>query len=407
MAGNIHNYNNNSSSNPFEGLSQMPPGRYDVRFGRYTYTVTVRDNADQVNFNCPGRGASHGVNPNYNADNYNGIDVTVSLNNTPGLRTSTVTNRNEAMNLIAKEFNIQKPPTYIGYSLNGVDAVRMAGDYAKKHPNQRGMMAVAIEASTNDSPKNMGISNEQRKALIDNDALLLNVYNKDVPTRSITRGKNLDYYKGVHILDIEVEFRDKNGKIISGKTGGHGIIDDWLFKSGISDLGSGNFDFNNLKTSFKDSNGNTYTVDLSKIVFREHYVDENGNYVSRKITLQEANSLLLMQLLKSKYLIDKDISKEDMEFYEALVASNDVYLSNWLIQLYQEVNKLNTSDINISQSGNASVIEKEVALAYKIDNIKYEVVNKFKTLLTEIAKAGLAYKEVDKDLEGQIIGGSR
>ena len=114
-----------------------------------------------------------------------------------------------------------------------------------------------------------------------------------------------------------------------------------------------------------------------------------------------------MQLLKSKYLIDKDISKEDMEFYEALVASNDVYLSNWLIQLYQEVNKLNTSDINISQSGNASVIEKEVALAYKIDNIKYEVVNKFKTLLKEIAKAGLAYKEVDKDLEGQIIGGSR
>ena len=412
-------YTEGTEENPFAGLSNKPPGRYSVTYNDCTYTVTVRENRSFVNFNLAGDASTDGTNSNsfYENENYSGIDVTMS-NGGSNYKATSATGSAQAASLINEEFGTSNNnTTYIGFSLNGTSCARLAADYYSEHPEKHNPFVVSIEACDNNKYKDpkkgigtwgMTISPKQRDALINSDALIFSIHQKGKNSRNLAA--YYGSYDGVRMIDMSVVIRttskNRNGEIITGKqvTEGHMILERWLYESGISDIGSGNFDLSNLKTEVTYK-GKLYRINLDEITFKVPYIDENGKVKYRDISFEEVNKMIFAQNWAAKFgdrvELPEYLSDEDREFYGTVLRCDNAYLADWLATTYSAVSTA-SADVNptsVSVSSTVSVASKESIIVGQVGSIQKNLIDKFKGELKAIAAVGTKHEETDRTLQ--------
>ena len=166
----------------------------------------------------------------------------------------------------------------MGYSSTAAKTIGLAAEYVKE-TGANGSTVVVIEPVPGAK-----ISRKDVKKLIDSDTLVVNVHSNSQHNLRTGRKKTTE---GLHMLDIGLKITTKSGSKTGWMTE-HILTHELFSKYGITDLSSGEMDFSKLPSKIKYK-GKWYYIDYT---YKERYVDENGEYTSRKIDPEAANDLI-------------------------------------------------------------------------------------------------------------------
>ena len=173
---------------------------------------------------------------------------------------------------IAEVYGLDRSNTsyVMGYSNTAMPSLHMGADMAMSGADN--VVIPCIEVASTGTP-DITISDEERQALIDHNATILNIHASN--SRSMTNPERYpnwqQQYNGVHLVDIKVNVTDGDGNDVS--EGAHGTVYKYLVANGITKMPE-DFDWSTLPDTWYDPVENrTYHFDLDAT---EWYVDENG-----------------------------------------------------------------------------------------------------------------------------------
>ena len=261
------------------------------------------------------------------------------------------------MRELNQTFNLNPNNTSVsGASYSAEMSVKYAANLAQT-TGAKNFCATIIESSWSAPVR---LTAEEKQALIDNNVTLLNFYQID--SRSVY--KHMPDLEGVHVLDVKV-------RATNASSSDRHILPYYLFmEGGGNKLCSGEFNFKDLPTSY-----NYYGRKLElEYLFTEHYVDENGNYVSRTLTLDEAQKLIEENgpsNINSLYEKSDSLSEFAKNFNGTgdTLASNLSYVSNAMSGIKSKITE--HTDINYTGTGEANI----VGTLYKASNYYGAVTN--------------------------------
>ena len=236
------------------------------------------------------------------------------------------------------------------------------------------------------------VSDEERQALIDNNAIVLNLHstNRSILNDQMSGGQYLTDYNGVHTIDVKLDFRYENG----GDPGDtHGVVYRYLIDNGLTDERSG-MDWGSLPSTWTDPrDGTTYNV---KINATEYYLDENGTYVYRGIedlgelthilnsgngVLQTDFSSLEASLNTLSGFVNASSFKSGMNVSGGFSSDTAVpqdepgIVSNFLASITSLMSKINGEINSIREAGdNIALMEHE--LASNAEKLNMEIIGK-------------------------------
>jgi hypothetical protein len=284
---------------------------------------------------------THHIDVFYSGSNYNGAITTNSTENVSnydkginGFGQSYPDLAHEFINEYGADPNI----LYHGFSLGADHCVHMAAYHAKKYPDDN-IAAVSINPDWN-----YALSETERQALIDSDAKILMVFSQDRFYNNFNTQSSINTYNGVNLYELKINITGNNVDQAE-----HVLPEDLLVEYGITNLASGGFNFNDLPSEYVyKRNNQTYSLSYEII---EKYTNENGEYVSRTLTLDEANSIF------SGGAYSADVIRSDNE-----------YLSQALTSINSKLSSLMNSQFNFAVSSTTAVPAREVALLNQLMN---------------------------------------
>ena len=410
-----------------EELRNCGPGIYVVPYGHFRYKVIIGKIDENASMNLDGYGIGRvkddAVVSAYLNENPSDNTVNIIMGYEDGRNgydgPKWQENAGNFMRDVSNTLNLKRDNSLlIGFSNSAERTVPFAADYAANN-NASHFPVVIVESSCSPPTK---LSDAQRQSLIDHDVTIFNVYQSHKQTRSLINPLHLQNYEGVHIVDVEVNIQNCNGDL-------HVLPFDAFVSSGGLKLGNGSYDFNNLPSRFTYMRNNSsyynQTFDLS-YRFIEHYVDANGNYVSREITANDANALLKQSIpsyhnplsmndgfviqevespIKSKYQLLKSINTDTKIASKSgrSISSDYDYVSTTMNNIKNQVKASSfvdgTQNFGFRAGGGiASMIQEYV-------NMYYDIVGSLMNSLSMEADAVISYGQAYVDMEDDMKKG--
>ena len=368
-----------------EGIDISVPGTYEVKYkyvdsrGRnqsVPLSIYIPDNAniESINFHMPGKGGwDNQVLKEYLSNNdHRSVDVFVNTNQEN--YNNNVNVFDDAFPLITEDisntFNIPNNVLYEGHSLGADFCVHSAAYHAMIHPEDN-INVLAVNPDWN-----YEISEAERQAFINSDAKVMYVFSQ----KTFLNRRNVynESFNGVHLYDFIVNLDDS----FYEKDGEHNVPKILLTECGFSDLANGDFDFTTLPTEYTYSRtGKTYKVSYEVI---EHYVNENGEYVTRNISLDELNQVYGCG-----------------PYYGGVIQSDNEYLGQCLTQINSRITQLSNSVFTLNVSSTTSIPAKEVALLNSLMNAIKDLCEKMRQELVTMGKIGNKFNDLNIRLESE------
>ena len=268
---------------------------------------------------------------------------------------------------IANAYHIDPSNTMVsGFSMTGHTPITFSTTYAQQ-TGAKDFTAILIEDCNS-----VKLTDEQRQTLIDNNVTVLNVYSRNGHSL-VTNAAMRQSYEGVHLIDMHF--------VHSGAGNPHVIPHDVLALNGVTNLGNGSFDFTQLPTEFQVRNkGGTANIDY---VITEYYMD-NGEYVSRNITLDQMNEILGCG-----------------PYYGGVIQSDNEYLGQGLTQINTQITQLSNSVFTLNVSSTTSVPAKEVALLNSLMDAIKDLCEKMRQELVTMGEVGNRFNDLNIKLESE------
>jgi hypothetical protein len=284
--------------NSIDEILANGPGEYEIpyNYNGHTFYFNVKvgdvDSSASLNWNGYGSGvSSDGKFYDKYLENHdtNSIDVRFSYSD-DGYKYGGYPEASSAfLGELSNAFNLDSSNTLIsGFSSTAHRAIGIGVAYAR----DTGASGFNILV-TEDVHDYRALYPNQRQILIDHDVTIINAYARPGcnllanPYSNYTVDQYmLDSYKGVHVVDLRFVVRDADGRNISDKA--HTTPHDILALYGITNLENGSFDYTQLPTEYHDRNFGDVTIEY---VVTEHYMNEDGQYVARPLTLEELNEV--------------------------------------------------------------------------------------------------------------------
>ena len=336
--------------NSINDISRQKPGLYSIPFksnGRtFNFLVNIGNIDENASMTLQGYGQG-GTGRNvleYLNGNSNNIDVIVQSGaggnayETAGWQDAVT----DFMTKLSNQLNLNQNNTVLtGFSLSAEMTAKYAAHYARS-TGANNFCAVITESSWG-APLNL--TESERKSLIENNVTIFNVYQNN--RRSLT--SHVSNTEGVHIIDVDI--RTNTG-------GDKHILPYYIFmQNGIDNIANGEFNFANLPHNF-NFNGQNLKIEY---IYTEHYVDENGNYVSRKLTADQVQELVREMFVKNMenlYEKNSELSSFANTFNKleagTSLASNLSFVSNSVNDIkgkLVEHNKLNYTKESNNEAG--------------------------------------------------------
>ena len=410
--------------NSVADLKNVSQGTYLIPYGKFEFIVFKGNTDENASINLDGYGIGSAKDgkmiTSYLNPNDNSIDVI--MRSKGGGNAYDASHWQEAaagfFSDVKSTLNLKQQNTMLmGFSYSAERTVPYAANYAANTGSSH-FSTVIVESSC--TPPTV-LSEAQRKSLIDHDVTVYNVYQAKKRQRSLISPLHLQNYEGVHIVDVAINVKNSNGDL-------HILPYDVLLESGINNLGNGSFDFNNMPKTYtvkrKSSPyyGKTFELDYQ---FMEHYLDENGNYVSRKLTADEVNKVSGSNNLPGYSFdgIQKDnftITKKESaakEKYSSLryldqlslhstkpISSEYSYVESFVSQLREQIkNTIFLQDYSYFNFRSANGI---LGVIGEYAEIYYDAVGKLMEDLASESESILSYAQamidMDNDLSGQV-----
>ncbi len=351
------------------------PGEYELTYtynGRnYTYNVKVGDIDSNACINVNGYGAGGSSDYIYydkyfsENPNHNSIDIRIS-----SYRDNWMQPASSLINDLSTAFDIDSSNTMIsGFSMTARRTVDFAAVYADQ-TGARDFTAVVIENCSN-----TGIDQAHKQTLIDNNVTVLNVYAR--PGSSLYNNSAVEAtYEGVHMVDIRFKVY-KNGRDISSNC--HVCPHDLFALNGITNLNNGEFDFTQLPTSYHDRNNGDVTIEY---VITEHYVDDEGKWTTRPLTLEKLNEVT-----------------GSGPYYNGIIQSDNEYLSQGLTNINTKLSQLGNSSFKFSVSSTTAVPALEPGIVSNLCNAVKLLCEKMHQELVLFGEVGDRFKNLDMQLD--------
>ncbi len=410
--------------NSVADLRNCSQGTYLVPYGNYEFIVFKGNTDENASLNLDGYGIGSVKDgkmvTSYLNPNSNSIDV---IMRTKGGGNAYETSRwQEAaagfFSDVKSNLNLKQENTMLmGFSLSAERTVPYAANYAANTGSSH-FSTIVVESSC--TPPTV-LSEAQRRSLIDHDVTVFNVYQAKKQQRSLISPLHLQNYEGVHIVDVEINVKNSNGDL-------HVLPYDVLLASGINNLANGSFDFNNLPKTFTVNRqsspyyGKTFDLDYK---FVEHYLDENGNYVSRELNASEVNKVSgkanipgydFDGIQTDNFTITKKESAAKQKYYGLQyldklslhstkpISSEYSYVESFVSQLRDQIKSTNFlenySYFNFrSADGILSIIGEYIEKYYQIVG---ELMEDLASESESVLSYAQAMIDMDNDLSGQV-----
>ena len=220
------------------------------------------------------------------------------------------------------------------------------------------------------------ITAEQRQALIDNNAVILNIHATSYRSLLESRRNYLNDYNGVHTIDISFN--------VEGVEDPHGLIYRYLVCNGLTDEGKG-FDWSTLPEKWVDPFDNQeYSFSC---IITEYYLDENGNYVSRVID----DPSMLNLIIDGALVTDFSTLESSM---------------NTLYNCAKKSSFIESESISCDFLGDTSIPLDEPGIVNNLLASLTNLIGKIKNEIEQINIAGDSIKNIEKNLidEAMTLG---
>ena len=256
-------------------------------------------------------------------------------------------------------------------------------EYLMRNEDVTGGYAIMIEPADDKS-----WSNQLSKNTIDDDLSLKELVatlNEHEVTTIVFRANDMesDIQKsidmGLEVLDIHVVYRKSDNKESNLKwLDQHGITCALFGASGLGNIHSGSFNFNNLPTKY-DSYNITYDIGYYS----------NGIY--HPLTITQANEIIGV-------LGNNNLSNED------IIQSDNAYLSQNLTSIKSLIKSAKLNDLSIEGYGSTtSVPSKESSIIYKMIASSNKLLDKIGKEIVTIGAIGDKFANMDNLLEDEAL----
>ncbi len=276
------------------------------------------------------------------------------------------------------EYNVEPNILYNGFSWGADNSVHMAAYHSQQYKDDN---VYAVSINPDHDP---GLAQWEKEALASSGEKVIYVYSQSIYHEKLMNAINPTVptddsvgYDGVKLFDVIVNIDDN---FYNGKKGNqdHVLPSVILSEYGISNLASGGFDFNDLPAEYYYK-GQTYS--LSYEVY-EYYTNENGEYVSRSLSLDEANKALSCGPYSSE-----------------VIQSDTEYLSQSLANIRLALSSLMNLNFKFGVTSSTAVPAREVALLNQLINTIKDLCEKMRKETETIEKIGTKFYELDIELD--------
>ena len=368
------------SPEDIERIASGGPGEYKVNYvyngKKFTFTVNVGTVDQNAAINLNGYGSGYTSDSKYydqyirNNPGRNSIDIRLEGGSNAYATSGWDGAISGIINDLSDAFQLDKSNTMVsGFSMSAHKTIGLAATYANT-TGANDFTAIIIE-----DVQGHALPEAQRQILIDHNVTVINAYAN--PSNTVHDSNSiLQTYEGVHLIDIKFNVY-KNGRNVS--SGSHVVPHDLLALNGITNIGNGSFDFTELPTEYHDRNQGDVTIEY---VITEHYVDEEGKWVSRQISLDEANRACNCG-----------------PYYGGIIQSDNEYLQTYLTNINAKLTALTNSAFNLNVTSTTTVPQIEPALVAQLKNAIQSLGTKLHDEMVIFGKVGNRFSELDLSLE--------
>lgn len=369
-----------------EDLSSLGPGSYEIEYpynGETVYfqlTIGDIDSNASVSFDGYGSGVRQDgrhVDDYLSGYNQNSIDFRFQYGHDGHGSNNQLAAARSFMNDLTRAFNLDPSHSMImGFSRTGGQSVHTTYKYITEY-GVNGTYCVAVEPCFD-----QWLAPDEITQFIDHDVTIINAYANGINNLSQRN------YEGVHMIDFNINITNSPYPVGSENYYwlSHTLIYDILAASGITNIANGNFDFTQLPTEFVGRDGETYQISYN---LTEHYRNEEGQYVSRPLTLELANEVVGTNAFTG-------VKAED------IIQSDNEYLSQGLSLINAFIRTSRVEGIDtLGCSSTTSVPSKEPDLLFKMISSSMNILNKMGQELVSIGKVGNKFSDMDNFLANE------
>lgn len=257
-----------------------------------------------------------------------------------------------------------------GYSSTAREALQLSMDVARSFDVEN-VVTLMVEPAAD---KTIKLQAEDLELIKSKDITIIHISGNNM-TEDIKRYVN----NGLPIIDIKPTFYvlNNNGEKIAQKDWmfNHGVNNTLLGEIGYTSIINGDFDFNNLPTSYYYSRyGQTYYI--------EYEITEYDGYGNTRIISEDyLNSLL------------------QMDFSEYQIKSDNAYLAGELTQINKAIKASNFNETTDFYSSTTLVPSEEPIIIQKLIKSGEQLFNMISEEITNVGEVGNEFEEVDYSLK--------